>query len=126
MVGWASRARTAISEAERTRPDLVLMDIQLDGPRDGIDAAHEIRHRLGIASLFVTGTSDNETYRRALRTRPLGYLRKPLALSELKSALAPLANTLAPDANAMPSPPMASVQLASFNMAPKATPDALE
>ena len=87
IVGWASRARTAIAEAELRQPDVVLMDIQLDGPRDGIDAAREIRSRFGITSLFMTGLSDPDTYRRALTARPLGYLRKPLQLSDLKSAL---------------------------------------
>ena len=83
----ASTAEGAVAEAERTRPDVVLMDIQLDGTGDGIDAAHKIRDRLNIVSLFATGDANAETRKRALMTRPLGYLLKPLTLNKLKAAL---------------------------------------
>lgn len=87
IVAEASTAQRAIAEADRMRPDIVLMDIQLDGPGDGIDAAREIRNRFGIASLFMTGCADPDTRRRALLTRPLGYLAKPLSLTDLDEAL---------------------------------------
>jgi CheY-like chemotaxis protein len=87
IVGSATSARGAIAEAERTRPDVVLMDIQLDGEGDGIDAALEIRDRLGVASLFVTGCVDLETRKRASVTGPLDYLQKPLTLANLRAAL---------------------------------------
>jgi CheY-like chemotaxis protein len=87
VVGWADRARTAIAEAERTRPDFVLMDIQLDGVRDGIEAARVIKDAFGIPSLFVTGSADPTLRNRAMRTEPLGYLQKPFAPDELQSAL---------------------------------------
>jgi DNA-binding NarL/FixJ family response regulator len=120
IVGWANRARIAIAETERTRPDLVLMDIQLDGPRDGVEAAHEIRNKFGIASLFMTGSTDTNTYQRALRTQPLGYLHKPFLLPELRSALAPLAHT---PAASRPVSPMMTVQFVSFDMARKKPSD---
>lgn len=124
VVGWANRARVAIAEAERTQPDIVLMDIQLDGPRDGIDAAREIKDRFAITSLFVTGNSDTETYRRALLTGPLGFLRKPLLLPELKSALDSFVGV--PQAGALPTlaSPAASVQFVSF--ARKVPPDPID
>ena len=87
IVGSANSAGAAIAEAERTRPDVVLMDIQLDGEGDGIDAALEIKDRLGIASLFVTGCVDAETRKRASAARPLDYLQKPLTLASLCAAL---------------------------------------
>lgn len=88
VVGYASSAATAVAQVERTRPDIVLMDVQLDGEGDGVDAAREIKDRLGIASLFMTGCADVETHRRALQIRPLGYLQKPLSPTDLASALA--------------------------------------
>jgi len=87
VVGWASRARTAIAEARRVRPDFVLMDIQLDGARDGIETARIIRDTYGIPSLFVTGSTDAALQKRAMETQPLGYLQKPIVRSELRSAL---------------------------------------
>ncbi|NJO34044.1 MAG: response regulator [Rhodospirillales bacterium] len=124
IVGWANRARIAIDEAERTQPDVVLMDIQLDGPRDGIDAAHEIRSRFGIPSLFMTGATDPDTYRRALIAQPLGYLRKPLLLEDLKASLNSL--SAVPRGVAPPSihaTPAADVQFVSFDTARKSPPD---
>jgi len=126
VVGWAGCVRIAITEAERTHPDVVLMDIQLDGPGDGIDAAHEIRNRFGIPSLFVTGSSGGETYQRALAAQPLGYLRKPLVLSDLQRALAPLLGTRAPDAGVIPSPSVANVRFVSFNMSRRGTSESFE
>jgi CheY-like chemotaxis protein len=90
-IGWATRASSAIAETERKRPDCVLMDIELDGARDGIDAARHIKERFGVRSLFMTGSSSEEIARRARNAKPLGYLQKPLSLSDLESALAPLA-----------------------------------
>ena len=87
LVGWAASAKGAVAEAERTRPDVVLMDIQLDGQGDGIDAAREIRDRFGIASLFLTACAAAEIRERALPARPLGYLPKPLSPPHLASAL---------------------------------------
>ena len=98
IVGSATSAQGAITEAERTRPHIVLMDIQLDGDGDGIDAAHEIRDRLGIASIFMTGCADPETRKRACVTRPLDYLQKPLTLASLRAALDRLPGVAVPSA----------------------------
>lgn len=88
IVGRASTAAAAVAEAERKLPDLVLMDVRLDGAGDGVDAAYAIKKRLGIRSLFLTGTTDSATRARAVMAGPVGYLEKPVALRELASALA--------------------------------------
>jgi DNA-binding NarL/FixJ family response regulator len=90
-----------VAGAERLRPDVVLMDIGLDGPGDGAEAAQIIRERFDIPSLFISAGSDREKRQRAMASRPLAYLSKPLAAAELKAALALLAR---------PSPPLARVQ----------------
>ena len=105
IVGWASSAHEAVAEAERQRPDIVLMDIQLDGAGDGIDAAQAIWDRLGIASVFMTGATDGDTRDRALMTRPLGYLQKPLNRVDLKVVIDRL-----PRASVPPQPPSPSNQ----------------
>lgn len=126
IVGWANRARMAIAEAERTLPDVVLMDIQLDGPRDGIDAAREIRNRFGISSLFMTGAADSDTYRRALTAHPVAYVRKPLLLLDLKSALDPLVRVRGADTSTIHAPPAANVQFVSFDMARRSPRDGFD
>jgi PAS domain S-box-containing protein len=73
----AASGREAIEEAERTRPDLVLMDIRLQGEMDGIEAAGVIRERLDIPVVYLTAYADDETLERAKLTEPYGYLIKP-------------------------------------------------
>jgi CheY-like chemotaxis protein len=87
VVGIAVSADQAIHFAERERPDVVLMDIRLNGSRDGIEAADEIRKRLGIGSIFVTANTDLQTRQRALASQPLGFLEKPLTEQRLKLGL---------------------------------------
>jgi len=139
IVGRASSAQGAIAEAERTRPDVVLMDIQLDGEGDGVDAAREIRDRLGIASLFMTGRADPETHNRALSTRPLAYLGKPLTHADLDAALDRHLRTAVPgpqpsQASQAPTPSAAGgagqrlplSEDASLQMSGKVPPESLE
>jgi two-component system, response regulator PdtaR len=77
IVGTAYDAASAIALADRERPDLVLMDIRLQGAVDGIDAAREIADRFGIRSLFVSAHTDQGTIARTLAARPVGWLPKP-------------------------------------------------
>ena len=59
------------------KPDLVLMDIHLEGRMDGIDAALEIRAKHQIPVVYLTAYAEDDTLRRALESRPFGYLIKP-------------------------------------------------
>jgi CheY-like chemotaxis protein len=67
------------------------MDIRLIGPRDGIDAAEEIRKRFGIGSIFVTANTDPQTRQRAQAAQPLGFFEKPLNEQRLRVALSRIA-----------------------------------
>lgn len=87
IVGRASTATAAVAEAETTLPDVVLMDVKLDGVGDGIDAAYAIKNRLGIRSLLLTGTTDSATRARSVLADPIDYLHKPVTLRDLAVAL---------------------------------------
>jgi CheY-like chemotaxis protein len=87
VVGIAVSADGAVRLAERERPDVVLMDIRLVGPRDGIDAADEILSRFGIDSIFVTANTDAQTRARAAAASSLGFLEKPLTELRLRAGL---------------------------------------
>ncbi|MBF0319424.1 MAG: diguanylate cyclase [Nitrospirae bacterium] len=80
-----STATEAIEMAGQDRPDLVLMDIQIMGPMDGIEAAHEIRMRFNIPVVYLTAHSDGKTLERAKITEPFGYVIKPFDNRELIS-----------------------------------------
>jgi len=87
VVAIAVTAEQGIALAEQEAPDLILMDIRLAGPRDGIDAAGEIFTRFGIGSIFVTANTDPQTRKRAEAVSPYGFLEKPLTEQRLKAGL---------------------------------------
>ncbi len=73
----------AIKKARETSPDLVLMDIMLQGEADGITAAEKIRSELNIPVIYTTAYADEETLQRAKLTEPYGYVVKPFREREL-------------------------------------------
>ena len=77
----------AIEKSEELFPDLVLMDIQLKGDIDGIQAAKEISE-MGIPVIFLTANTDDATSFEALKTAPYGYLSKPYSLKQLELTVA--------------------------------------
>jgi PAS domain S-box-containing protein len=87
VVGIESSAAGAIAKAAKLQPDLVLMDIRLQGEMDGIQAAQEIWNRLQIPVIYVTGHSDKSTLERAKVTFPFGYILKPVKERELYVAI---------------------------------------
>jgi two-component system, cell cycle sensor histidine kinase and response regulator CckA len=87
VTGTAASALECVQAAEKRRPDLVLMDINLSGELDGIDAARILRERFDIPVVFLSGYADDRTINRAKLTGALGYLLKPFRRSELKSAV---------------------------------------
>ncbi len=84
VVGHATTGRQALELAQGARPDLVLMDVMLEGSvMDGIDTARELHERLNVPIVYLTAYADPRTLERAKLTRPLGYLTKPFADHEL-------------------------------------------
>ena len=84
VAGHASTGEQAVELARRTSPDLVLMDINLPGKLDGIEAAREIRRELSIPVVYLTGYTDPATVQRAQISAPYGYIVKPFAERELE------------------------------------------
>ena len=83
----ASSGEEAIQKAAETRPDLVLMDIQLKGDMDGIEAAGGIRARFDIPVIYLTAFADDDIVRRARSTEPYGYLIKPFEEKQLHTTI---------------------------------------
>ena len=87
IVGMADSAEQALHLAETLAPDLILMDIRLNGLQDGIEAARLIRERTGRGVIYLTAHADLATMERAAATEPLGYVFKPFSLEGLRTAL---------------------------------------
>jgi CheY-like chemotaxis protein len=87
IVATADCAEQAIRFAETMAPDLILMDIRLNGAPDGIEAARVIRQRTGLGVIYLTAHADLATMERAAATEPLGYVFKPFSQEVLRAAL---------------------------------------
>jgi CheY-like chemotaxis protein len=77
----------AIEIVKDTPPDIILMDIRLQGEIDGITAMHEIRKFSDIPVIYVTGNSDSYTKSKAKETNSSGYFIKPYDYKELLQAI---------------------------------------
>lgn len=74
----------AIEKVKENKPDLVLMDINLFGGMDGIEAASKIHSFSDIPVIYLTAYSDDETLQRAKITEPYSYMVKPFKDRELQ------------------------------------------
>jgi DNA-binding NtrC family response regulator len=87
VVSIVSSGAAAIAEVERAMPDLVLMDIRIQGDLDGTETARILRDRFQTQVVFLTAHSDAETLSRAKAAEPLGYIVKPFQESELHATV---------------------------------------
>ena len=84
VCGSFTTGEETIEFVQNTKPDLILMDINLVGEIDGIEAAEVITKNLKIPIIFMTGYADPEIYERAQKTKPVAYLTKPIEIWDLK------------------------------------------
>jgi two-component system cell cycle sensor histidine kinase/response regulator CckA len=85
VVGMAASGEDAIVKAGEACPDLILMDIMLQGKLDGIEAAEQIRQRYNIPMVYLTAYANDTILARAKITEPFGYVLKPFRETELHS-----------------------------------------
>ena len=83
-----SSGEQAVATAREKNPDLILMDIQLEGEMDGIQAATIIKANQGLPIIYLTAHADQAMLERAKITEPFGYLIKPFQTRELRSTIA--------------------------------------
>lgn len=87
VVGPASTGERALALARESRPDIALMDINIQGPIDGIQTAATLQEQMGIPAVFLTAYSDDATLERATGAGPLGYLTKPFSDRDIRAAV---------------------------------------
>ena len=85
--GIAYSGEEAIRIAENDHPDLILMDIVLEGEMDGIKATSIIRSRFNIPVVYLTAYADEKTLERAKITEPFGYILKPFEDNDLHTII---------------------------------------
>ncbi len=79
-----------IESVEREKPDVIFMDIRMEGGMDGIEAAHIVKSRFGIPVVFTTAFDDMDTRQRAAETNPVAFLTKPITSDSVRDILANL------------------------------------
>ncbi|GAB4445483.1 MAG: hypothetical protein Kow0031_28050 [Anaerolineae bacterium] len=87
VLDMAATGEDAINAVGNTQPDIVLMDIQLKGRMDGIEAAARIKDRHNIPVIYLTAYADETTLQRAKITESFGYLLKPFEERELSATI---------------------------------------
>lgn len=83
VIDVVSSGEKAIEAAALLKPDLILMDIMLEGEMDGIDTAKHIRQILDTPIVYLTAYSDKRFLNRSKETEPFGYLLKPFKSREV-------------------------------------------
>jgi CheY-like chemotaxis protein len=72
---------------KKQKPDLILMDIMLQGYYTGIETAEIIHRKYKIPHIFITALNDDETFLQANMTRPSAYILKPFNEAEIQKAI---------------------------------------
>jgi two-component system, cell cycle sensor histidine kinase and response regulator CckA len=88
VVGTCKTCADALRLYDDLHPDLVLIDVHLDGgSQDGIETARQLQQRGPVAVIYTTSCADPATIQRARATQPQGYLLKPFGQDELRLTL---------------------------------------
>ena len=77
----------ALHSVRNNQPDVIIMDIHLDGHMDGISTARAIKKIIPVPLIFITQWQDEDLFRNALEAFPQNYLNKPFAGSALIHAV---------------------------------------
>lgn len=77
----------AFEMLDTDKPDLILLDIQLAGRKDGFDVAERLNETYKVPFIFLTANSDFETIDRAKKVKPHAYIVKPFTKEELYAAI---------------------------------------
>lgn len=87
LIALEEKAEGALDKVKHTRPDVVLLDIQLAGEQTGIDLGHKINQVLPTPIIYITSFADPNTFRKASFTHPFAYLTKPVEKLSLQSSI---------------------------------------
>ena len=82
---FISSAEEALTRLDNIKPDIIVIDIVLEGMMDGIELAEIINEKYQIPIIYITALDDKKTYQDAQKTRPVCFLVKPYGDKELLS-----------------------------------------
>lgn len=87
VIDVVSNGESALAVARDAKPDLILMDVNIDGPIDGIETARRVREQFQTPVVFLTALSDGPTIERAKQVEPYGFIVKPFDDHDLRTTV---------------------------------------
>nr|MBI1229479.1 response regulator [Cytophagales bacterium] len=99
VTGIESRGEEAIHHAKENLPDIILMDINLKGQLDGVEAAKIIKTFSDIPLIYLTGNSDEASFQKARETHPFAFLSKPFNKVNLERTVALVVGKISEEGN---------------------------
>jgi len=87
VVGIAHDSETALDYINNRNPEFIILDINIDGQKDGIEIAQIVKENYEIPFMFLTALSDISTLDRAKKVNPSGYIVKPFKARDLISSI---------------------------------------
>lgn len=87
ILGIAANGKDAIRQINEKKPDLIIMDIRLEGELTGIDVMNELQKTSDVEHIYCTAYADEQILKDAGRTGPLKIIIKPVIIEDLKKLL---------------------------------------
>lgn len=87
VTGLAIDAEEAMASIAQCSPDLVLMDVRIQGAIDGIEAARQIWEQFRLPVVFLTASTDEATLQRIKTVHTFGYIVKPFSMQKLETKI---------------------------------------
>jgi CheY-like chemotaxis protein len=87
VCGYSNNGAEAIEKIKELTPDLVLLDIELKGEMDGIDIGEFLAEKSQIPFIYLTSHTEENILKRAKKTGPKGYIKKPFDDDALRVAI---------------------------------------
>lgn len=94
ITGIVARGDEALLHINNDVPDIILLDIHLKGPFDGIETAKRIKNDLDIPIIYLTANADDANFQKAKETKPEAFISKPYKKLELQRAVELVANRI--------------------------------
>lgn len=101
VTGLLPRGEDALVHVQESKPDLVLMDINLKGSMDGIETATRLQQLVNIPVIYLTANADEPTFNRAKATRPYAFISKPYKQLDLQRAIELTISRMTEDVNGL-------------------------
>lgn len=87
VIGSTDNGQDALEKVKTDAPDLILMDLNIKGPWDGIETMHKINEEVPTPVIFLSGTGDLSIQKKAEKIGRAHFLTKPVKMNELEKAL---------------------------------------